>query len=243
MSAPDLPPYTVRHSRKARRISLRVLPGRGVELVLPTGVDAAMAQNFLHSRASWLRKTLRRLAMDGQQTQELPQRVSLQALDREWSVHYSQTAPGVSARPRLRLLENAGRLQFMGHAPEEELHKQHCHLLCHWLKCKAREHLSPLVRQLERESGLACQAVQVRLQRTRWGSCSSRGTLSLNAALLFLPPELMRHVLLHELCHTRHLNHSPQFWSLLRRLDPATDLLDRQLAQAWRHVPGWVTGS
>lgn len=238
MAETPLPAYTVRHSKRATRVSLRVLPGRGVEVVLPQGVDPARAHGFVKAKAGWLRKTLRRLEMEQDAPAVLPQSVHLQAVARRWEVRYSH-----GASPGLQLMENAGCLQFLGtsaHADKQTREHAHCQLLQQWLKQRGRQHLPLLVRELEAQTGLACRAVQVRLQRTRWGSCSSRKTLSLNASLLFLPPTLMRHVLLHELCHTRLLNHSADFWRLLLKVDPHAREHDAMLATAWRHVPGWV---
>ena len=80
----------------------------------------------------------------------------------------------------------------------------------------------------------------VRRQRTRWGSCSSRGTISLNVCLLFQRPEVVRYLMIHELCHRRHMNHSKRFWSLVTSFEPGWKPLDVELLQGWRHVPAWV---
>jgi predicted metal-dependent hydrolase len=71
--------------------------------------------------------------------------------------------------------------------------------------------------QLARKHGLTYQSVQIRKSKTRWGSCSSKKAINLSLYLMLLPPHLREYVLLHELCHTIHMNHSPVFWALLDR--------------------------
>jgi hypothetical protein len=79
----------------------------------------------------------------------------------------------------------------------------------------------------------------VRRQKTRWGSCSSRGTISLNAKLLFLPPPLVDHLLLHELCHTRHMDHSPAYWTCVAGFEPDYRRLENEVTRGNRYVPAW----
>jgi hypothetical protein len=81
----------------------------------------------------------------------------------------------------------------------------------------------------------------VRRQRTRWGSCSRAGTISINACLMFQSPDVVRYLFVHELCHTRHLNHSRSFWRLVARYEPAYEAREAALSQAWRIVPAWVS--
>jgi hypothetical protein len=70
------------------------------------------------------------------------------------------------------------------------------------------------------------------MQKTRWASCSRHRTVSLNMKLLFLPPELVRYVFVHELCHTVHMNHSREFWRFLAVKEPRYKELDKQLRTA-----------
>src|SRR5882757_4940030 len=82
--------------------------------------------------------------------------------------------------------------------------------------------------------------VSIRCQRTRWGSCSTRGTVSLNCSLVFLRPDVVRYLFIHELAHTKHMNHSASFWRLVEKLEPDYRRLDRELWAGWRTVPAWV---
>ncbi len=70
------------------------------------------------------------------------------------------------------------------------------------------------------EMGVSFGRVSVRNQRTRWGSCSSDGNLNFQYRLYYLPEELMDYVVIHELAHRRHMNHSPAFWAEVARICP-----------------------
>lgn len=109
-----------------------------------------------------------------------------------------------------------------------------------FLKRRAKRHFASRLAILAVEKGLPAPAkVRVGQQRSRWGSRSETGTISLNAALLFLPPEEAEYVLLHELCHGLHMNHSERYWQRLDGICPDAREIDRRLAQGWRHVPRW----
>ena len=63
-------------------------------------------------------------------------------------------------------------------------------------------------------------SITVRDQKSRWGSCSSKGTLSFNYRLIFAPPEILDYVVVHELCHLTHMNHSKDFWNMVASVMP-----------------------
>lgn len=105
----------------------------------------------------------------------------------------------------------------------------------------ARHVLPGWVARLSARSGLAAARVSVRNQRSRWGSYSSRGTVSLNWRLVLLTPEMVDYVVLHELAHSRHMNHSAAFWRVLESVCPDARERDRVFDRdAARLVPAWA---
>jgi predicted metal-dependent hydrolase len=137
--------------------------------------------------------------------------------------------------PRRRLCDGGGRIGVQ--APDE---RQARWLLQGWLKRAAAGRLTPRLMQLASELKTPVSRVAIRCQRTRWGSCSTRGTVSLNCSLLFLREGVVRYLFVHELAHTRHMNHSPDFWRFVESLEPDYRRLDAELLAGWRTVPEWV---
>jgi len=93
----------------------------------------------------------------------------------------------------------------------------------------ARELVRMLIDEEAGELGVEPARIQIRDQRTRWGSCSSTGTLSFNWRLVLAPFEVLDYVVVHELCHLRVPNHSRRFWQLVETRRPD-----------WRERKGWL---
>ena len=167
-------------------------------------------------------------------TAAFPLEIPLIALDEIWRVRYRRTtARGVQVR------EHDGRvLELSGAVHDESACRAR---LRRWLAEKARVAFEPWLDRLSERTGLTYHSLQIRGQRTRWGSCSTQRTISLNFRLLFLARPLVRYLLIHELCHTRHMNHGSRFWALVQSLEPQAQALDTELGEAWREVPGWAT--
>ena len=162
-----------------------------------------------------------------------PTTVALKAIGKNFAVHYTNgTASGLQlTQPTSSDLELHGEVNNQ---------KGCLALLRLWLQRQGRVHLVPWIKMISIETGLTFKTVQVRGQKTRWGSCSSTGTISLNYKLLFLPSHLVRYIIMHELCHTVHLNHSWDFWSFLSIFEPDCRMLDKEMKSAGQLVPRWV---
>lgn len=211
---------------------------RGLEVVVPRGFDPTAVPELVRNKAGWVARVERRFveerAVRGADPPDRPpQTISLRAIGEEWAVEYVPTAS-----PRVTVTERGpGHLRVSGAVADLAA----CRMgLGRWLGRKARQSLIPWLGVVSEEQGLPFAEVVVRAQRTRWGSCSRRGAVNLNKTLLFLPNELVRYVLVHELCHTIRHDHAPGFWAELRRREPMCEELRRQARAAGRYVPAWA---
>ncbi len=234
----NLPDYKVRESHKAKHVNLKISPRDGLEIVVPKGFDHRRIPEILQQKQKWINKIAQQFeaqqdflaptAPDQQVTE-----IVLQAIAETWQVEYYPTTDphvAVTEKPRQKL-------EVRGAVTRLDL----CHEgLRQWLAHKARIYLVPWLRTVSNEIQLPFEKASVRGQKTRWASCSQNKMISLNYKLLFLPPEVVRYVFVHELCHTIHMNHSAAFWQLVAEKDPNYELLDAELHNVWRYIPAWV---
>jgi predicted metal-dependent hydrolase len=241
---PDgLPDYEIRRNRRARRVIVRMTRELEVVVTAPPRTSRRDIDRFLGERAEWLARTEALLRGQGclrPDELSVPGEIRLQAVDRTYAVRLapSNHAPALAEVAVPGPAGDRAGVTLGGDYMTDGAWRE---LLQGWLRARGRELLAPWLLELAREFDLPADRVQIRLQRSRWGSRSARGTVSLNARLLFLPRDVARYVLLHELCHGRHLDHSPRFWALLYSIEPRCHELDRALARtARRHVPAWA---
>ena len=226
--------WNVRVSRRARRLSVRVYPGGRVEVVVPPGASAATVQRFVGTHREWIEQRVTDLStVTGVAVETLPQRIELPALGRSYAVQYRPTASRVTRAG----IAGEGCLEISGATSDAKLVGA---ALRNWLFDLADHELLRELRRMADIGGFEFRRLQVRRQRTRWGSCSASGTISLNVCVLFQPLDVMRYLLIHELSHTRHMNHSRRFWALVESLEPDYQRLDRDLLRGWQRVPGWM---
>ena len=231
--------YTLRISQRARFIRLYVSPHKGLEIVVPHGFNCKHLPDVLQRKSAWITRALERVRPQREELLALPQwsipeRITLCAVDLDWEVRARWT----SAKRLSINYHRPGQIELQGPIDDEALVRS---LLGRFLVVQAEQHLPPLLHTLSRNTGLGYSRVTIRRQRSRWGSCSAYKSISLNAALLFLPYHLTRYVLVHELCHTVHLDHSDNFWALVGRHCPEYQCVERELREGKKFVPRWAT--
>ncbi len=220
--------FAVRVSTRARRLTARVHVGGRVEIVVPHGVGPRTVRDFVQRFTPWIDRKVAAMRHVAAVTEPVPAEICFALTGERFAVQWQ-----CAARRRLRLQD--GRLLL--EAPD---HKGARRLLRRWLRRAAAERLAPRLMGLARDLRHRVAKVAIRCQRTRWGSCSSRGTLSLNCSLLFLREDVVRYLFVHELTHLHHMNHSARFWRAVELNEPHFKRLDAELLDGWRTVPDWV---
>jgi len=221
-------PFAVRVSPRARRLTARVHVGGRVEIVVPVGVNARTVRDFVQRFTPWIDRKVAAMQCFAAPSEPVPANIGFTCTDEKFAVEWCRG-------PKRGLEQTADRIALQ--APDERGGRA---LLQSWLKEAAYERLAPRLLRLANELGFTVARVSIRSQRTRWGSCSTRGTVSLNCSLVFLDWEVVRYLFVHELAHTKYMNHSANFWRLVERIEPDYRRLDRGLLASWRTVPGWV---
>ena len=226
------PGWNVRISRRARRLSMRVFPGGRVEVVVPPGVGIPAIERFVARHRDWAERRAREFALLAPHAAtRRPTAVQLALLGQEWRVEYQ-------AARRASLHDTGdGVLQLRAaHHSDHSVSRS----LMRWLGGVATLELGQRLDALSRELRIDYARLHLRRQRTRWGSCSAAGTISLNVCLMFQRPEVVRYLMIHELCHRRHMNHSERYWRLVESFEPQWRALDAELLKGWRNVPFWM---
>lgn len=206
-------PLLVVRNPRARRYLLRLNPDGIARVTIPRGGSEAYALAFVEKHRDWLLKQQLR-----QQTQ--PRRPTAWTVGSElWFrgglVRIESVAEGKIAfgTEVLRVKDSATDLR-----PAIEK----------FLRGLATKELPRRVLELAAQHQITVARVSVRNQKSRWGSCSRRGTISLNWRLIQTPEFVRDYIILHELAHVRHMNHSEHFWAEVERLCP-----DYLTAEGW----------
>ena len=214
-------PVVYRRHARARNYVMRLRADKTVVVTIPRGGAQKFARSFVESRKSWLEKQWR--VLDSQKGPPDVLRPGMDVLFRG----SRETLSLFAAHPAPELLLADQRIPFNPDLGDvRPVVEKHLHRL-------AMEELPRRVLELAAQYECQVRRVVIRNQRTRWGSCSCHGAISLNWRLIQLPAHVRDYIIIHELMHLRHLNHSPRFWAEVEKSCP-----DYRTAEDWlkRHA-------
>jgi predicted metal-dependent hydrolase len=210
-----VPLHFVGH-RRARRYVLRLRPDGTARVTIPRGGSAAEARRFVQRNLAWLEQQLLRQTAQSRRPQIWQHGTEVLFRGELLPVQFDGSDPSGAIRLGTEIIQ--ARVEQLDLRPAIEQYL--------W-RLAARE-LPARVLELAAGHQLPVRRVTVRNQRSRWGSCSRGGTISLNWRLVQAPNFVRDYIVLHELAHLREMNHSRRFWAEVARLCP-----DFQNAEQW----------
>ena len=210
----------VRRSQRARQARVSVAPGELVEVVIPRRTPRRQVALILAEKEGWIRRQLERLdALEQREDQLGLRQPGFVWLHREpVPIEIRPIDAGASAGWTARL--KAGTLVIRGPRDTAQPSGAREAAVLRWYRREARHRISQVVEREAECLGVTPGGLAIRDPRTRWGSCSSRATLSFSWRLLLAPCDVLDYVVVHELCHLRELNHSASFWRHVARARP-----------------------
>ena len=195
----------IKRSRR-KTVALYVFPDNRVEIRVPWLYNINNVESFLVKHSRWLFKRL-----DSKNDNVITQK---RFVDGELHYFLGKQYPiniNISSKNSIVFQDNVIRISTKSPDLVESL-------LDRWYleqaKCVFQEIAIPLVKQMEKYN-VAPTSFSIRKMKTRWGSCSRKGSISLNLHLIKLPEQCIKEVILHELCHLVHFNHSKDFYALM----------------------------
>lgn len=208
----------LRRRPNVRRLTLRVSGARGdIVLTMPERASLSSARAFAEAHGGWIVARLGRI----------PERVELgpgSLVPLRGIVHRIVYEPG-PRRPPLPGVDAAGEAILVVTGDPLSVPGR----VRRYLLAEAQRDLSVAVATHTAALGVPHRRIALRDTRSRWGSCSSSGTLSFSWRLILAPPFVLDYLAAHEVAHLKELNHSQRFWRILHDLCPATDEAERWL--------------
>jgi len=202
---------TLRRSARASSVRIRVAPDGRLRASLPLYAPIFLVKRLLRTSRSQLRAMLAE-----HQTSVFEHGMQI-GKSHTLLVRETTLVTPTAKRHNLQIIVSLPPAMDLSHPIANRITRD---VVIEALRIEAKSHLPERLSYLAEKHKLPYQKVRFSHASGRWGSCSSNGTISLNIALMKLPFELIDYVLIHELCHTKQMNHSRDFWNLVASADP-----------------------
>jgi len=215
--------YTVRRSRRAKRVRLEVMPQTGLTVIVPRSYNIGQLSGLIKSKERWISRNLARFS-------------HIRSLAAKNQLRYGDTVLYLGQDLELVRAENhdvTGNVMLEGNklAVSSGLFKNGILELAleQWYRTEAAKLINEKADKLSSQMGISYERIAIRGQKTRWGSCSRKKNLSFNWKLIMAPEPVIEYVVIHELTHLKEMNHSKRFWELLAKYCPG-----------WREHKKWL---
>lgn len=226
-------PYELYKSSKAKRVSITIKRSR-VRVAVPTGFTFDYARNFLEVNKAWVLKHYQKQSPAAEGACFAPRNY----LSGEKFLYRGRLYPlvieEVSGANYYTIFQGSRIYVYVPpNLPPAEQALLVRNLLCKWYLNQAEKVLPEQVDYYAKRLAISYNKLKVKNQKTRWGSCSSKGNINLNWRIIMAPNQVIAYVIIHELCHLRFMNHSQEFWDIV-----ANYLPDYKEWKAWLKING-----
>ncbi len=201
-------PYLIKRNRKSRSVKISITPEGEVIVTAPPLVPEFFIRNVVEKSEVWISRNVSKIQRTKARMHEQGDILFLgQPMKIEMIFDHGKSGVEI----------DGNTLKVYQVLKTDESSKKQ---LVRWYKSTAETYITKEVHLLAKRMNVSFERVLFRDQKTRWGSCSSTGTLSFNWKLIQAPIEVMRYVVIHELSHITHMNHSSEFWKRVSEFDP-----------------------
>ncbi len=211
--------YSIRESKRAKNINIRVDAKKGLELVYPVGVKKPTPKEILKIKEKWILSALDNLQAKEEKRFErrYQQGETFQFLGDDITLNVIQKTRGQ------RITVNLTRNTLDVSLPSD-IHPRDTDVIRDavekFYRNEAKAYIPDRTFEIADELGYKVNRIVIKNQKTRWGSCSNLNNLNFNLRLMMTPPEAIDYIIIHELCHITHMNHSKRFWNLVGKHCP-----------------------
>lgn len=208
-----LPSYIVKESKQAKYMRLCAELNGNLELIIPKRRPSVQAIiDFIKSKQNWIQKYISESSITLKTLPHIKRVMHMPINNEVWHIVYIR-----SNVTKVIVSKDSRVCTVFGYNNNPELANAKINS---WLKSYAKEKIKPFLDNLASTMNLTYNKLNIRSQKTIWGSCNSKGNISLNYKLIFLDKPLCEYILVHELCHLKHMNHSNEFWKLVEKYIP-----------------------
>jgi len=201
--------YQLQRSRRSQRIKLSITPRGEVVVSAPADCPVSIIENFVRAQHTWIEKHMTEVRAHIKTITEHENHVVI------FGKTYHKTTGDMRGHIGVTITDTTITITPVS-ATTTSIEKT----LTQFLKSTATKYILPRTAQLAQMMQIKYITISLKNQKTRWGSCSSRGNLNFNWRLVHCPPPVIDYVIIHELAHRREMNHSSHFWQVVAQFDP-----------------------
>ena len=215
-----------RHSKRARHLNISIRPFAGARVSIPVGMSYNSAIRFVTERKLWINKHLAKMKEFEDMQTQFDENSS-------YSTKHHKLILRKAERKSISVRLSKGKINVVYptelNPDSNELQSAIRKGIERALKLEAKEYLPDKVKELAEKYDFKFNKLALKNIKSRWGSCSRKNNINLSIHLMRLPDHLINYVILHELVHTVHHNHSARFWNMLNSITGRAKSLDKEL--------------